>query len=104
MTKHADRLRWWWMRKVKYRLWSAQNWLKGYKFGPIQRHRCCQHTTPSHYEWCEARYRLEDTIHRPRPGPQYWDWRCLLCGEPVAHHPNLRHRTLARLRARFGTR
>ena len=46
MTKHADRLRWWWTRKVKFRLWSAQNWLKGYKFGPIQRHRCCQHTTP----------------------------------------------------------
>ena len=55
MTNHADRLRWWWTRKVKFRLWSAQNWLKGYKFGPIQRHRCCRHTTPLHYERCEAR-------------------------------------------------
>lgn len=34
--------------KVRPRWWSLLNWLKGYKFGPIQRHRCCDHTTPSH--------------------------------------------------------
>lgn len=24
--------------------------------------------------------------HRPRPGPGYWDWRCLTCSEDVALH------------------
>jgi hypothetical protein len=24
--------------------------------------------------------------HKPRPGPLYWDWRCLECGEPVKDH------------------
>ena len=25
-------------------------------------------------------------MHAPKPGPLYWDWRCLVCGEPVADH------------------
>jgi hypothetical protein len=31
--------------RIKYFAWSVENWLKGYKFGPIQRCRC-GHTTP----------------------------------------------------------
>jgi len=30
------------------------NWRKGYKFGPVQRFRCCDHTTPYHYPTCEV--------------------------------------------------
>lgn len=32
--------------KLRHRLWSLQNWLRGYRFGPVQRFRCCGHTTP----------------------------------------------------------
>ena len=38
--------------KVRPRRWSHLNWLKGYQFGPMQRHRCCGHTTPSHDRGC----------------------------------------------------
>ena len=41
--------------KVRLHWWSARNWLKGYKFGPVQRHRCCDHTTPYHYPGCPKR-------------------------------------------------
>ncbi len=34
------------MVRIKYLAWSVQNWLKGYKFGPVQRCRWCGHTTP----------------------------------------------------------
>jgi hypothetical protein len=27
-----------------------------------------------------------DIMHQPEPGPIYWDWRCLRCGEPVSKH------------------
>lgn len=39
--------------KLWFKRWSVENWLKGYKFGPVQRHRCCAHTTPHHYQWCD---------------------------------------------------
>lgn len=39
--------------RLKWKRWSWQNWRKGYMFRPIQRFRCCEHTTPFHYEWCE---------------------------------------------------
>ncbi len=52
MAKLKGRLKWWWLRKVVLRAWSAQNWRKGYKFGWVQRFRCCDHTTPCHYGWC----------------------------------------------------
>jgi len=38
--------------RAEWKLWSVQNRIKGYKFGPIQRFRCCDHTTPFHYAWC----------------------------------------------------
>jgi hypothetical protein len=38
--------------RVQFFWWSFQNWLRGYAFRPIQRHRCCHHTTPSHSTWC----------------------------------------------------
>lgn len=38
--------------KIRPRWWSLLNWLQGYKFGPVRRHRCCDHTTPGHYGWC----------------------------------------------------
>lgn len=25
-------------------------------------------------------------MHRPRPGPLYWDWRCLDCSARVDEH------------------
>lgn len=40
--------------KARLRWWSLTNWLKGYKFGPVQRFRCCDHTTPFHYNGCES--------------------------------------------------
>lgn len=27
--------------------------------------------------------------HRARPGPGYWDWRCLECSEPVDDHASV---------------
>lgn len=41
--------------KVRFRWWSLRNWIKGYKFGPVQRFRCCDHTTPYHYPSCAQR-------------------------------------------------
>ena len=34
--------------------WSLENWLKGYKWGPISRCRTCDHTTPYHYPTCRG--------------------------------------------------
>jgi hypothetical protein len=31
--------------------------------------------------------RVVDTWHRPKPGPGYWDWRCLVCSQRVDQHP-----------------
>jgi hypothetical protein len=28
-------------------------------------------------------------MHLAKPGPLYWDFRCLVCGEPVKHHIGL---------------
>lgn len=41
------------MTSLTLRWWSLSNWLKGYQFRPIQRFRCCNHTTPYHYRWCQ---------------------------------------------------
>lgn len=38
-------------RVVRF-VWSADNWRQGYKFGAVQRFRCCDHTTPFHSEGC----------------------------------------------------
>lgn len=43
--------------RLKYRWWSLQNWLHGYQFRPVQRFRCCEHTTPHHYSWCHTQGR-----------------------------------------------
>lgn len=40
--------------KVRRRWWSFINWCKGYRWGAIQHHRCCGHTTPSHYAACRT--------------------------------------------------
>ena len=41
--------------RVKWFWWSLRNWMKGYKFGPVQRFRCCGHTTPyAHGRNCVA--------------------------------------------------
>lgn len=34
--------------------------------------------------------------HKPVPGPLHWDWRCLVCEAPVAHHETRFDRVLAR--------
>lgn len=39
----------WRLRKL---YWSAGNRLHGYKFGPVRRFRCCEHTTPYHAAQC----------------------------------------------------
>lgn len=30
---------------------------------------------------------------KPRPGPLYWDWRCLNCDQPITAHENWLTRT-----------
>lgn len=32
--------------RAKFFWWSLCNWIKGYQFRPVQRFRCCGHTTP----------------------------------------------------------
>lgn len=44
--------------RLKFKGYSLRNWLKGYQFRPVQRHRCCAHTTPAH-----------DTDCRKHPAP-----------------------------------
>ena len=41
---------------------------------------------------------MSDLWHAPRPGPGYWDWRCLRCDEPVDMHPSWLARLVRRLR------
>jgi hypothetical protein len=43
---------WVWLTALKWKVVSAQNWLRGYRFGPVQRFRCCGHTTPYHSTSC----------------------------------------------------
>lgn len=43
-----------------------------------------------------------DTWHRAVPGPLYWDYRCLRCGENVDAHPKWWRRLYAALK-RQGT-
>lgn len=47
-------------RKVRRRWWSFVNWTRGLKFDAVGRYRCCDHTTPFHYQWCP---------NRPTPTP-----------------------------------
>jgi hypothetical protein len=37
---------------LRLKWWSLRNWLSGYKFDPIQRFRCCDHTISYHYRGC----------------------------------------------------
>jgi hypothetical protein len=46
--------------KARLKLWSLANWRKGYRFGPVQRYRCCGHTTPTHASNCLTRIRPGD--------------------------------------------
>lgn len=41
-----------WGARLRHILWSAQNYAKGYAWGPVQRWRCCGHTTPHHSPAC----------------------------------------------------
>lgn len=34
---------------------------------------------------------MRDLDHRAQPGPGYWDWRCLRCGEDCDRHPTWLH-------------
>jgi hypothetical protein len=45
----------WRLWRIRRFGWSIRNWCKGYKFGAIRRFRCCDHTTPAHYQWCKNR-------------------------------------------------
>lgn len=36
-------------------------------------------------------------MHKPAPGPMYWDFRCLICSEPVRDHAPFWRRVLHRL-------
>jgi hypothetical protein len=40
--------------RLKFKWWSLRNWRAGYMFRPVQRHRCCEHTTPYHGAACWA--------------------------------------------------
>lgn len=48
VSKRIHRLR----TRLQFKCWSVQNWCKGFKFGPVQRFRCCDHTTPVHSRSC----------------------------------------------------
>lgn len=41
-----------------------------------------------------------DMNHTPRPGPDHYDWRCLVCDGPVSGHPGLLKRLWRRWRNR----
>jgi hypothetical protein len=41
--------------RIRHKRWAFQNWRNGYKFNAIRRFRCCDHTTPYHYQWCDKR-------------------------------------------------
>lgn len=43
---------------------------------------------------------VPDLWHTPRPGPLHWDWRCLVCSDPIAAHPSLIRRLMRRWAAR----
>ena len=47
---------------------------------------------------------MEMEPHVAWPGPDYWSWRCLACGEPVADHPSRLALAWRRLRSRLGLR
>ena len=47
------------MSRLRRRWWSLRNRVRGYKYGPIQRFRCCDHTTPYHYRGC-----VNHALHR----------------------------------------
>jgi hypothetical protein len=56
------------VHRLTLRWWSLQNWLKGYKFGWVQRYRCCDHTTPYHYRTC-VNHPAQKGATKPRPEP-----------------------------------
>lgn len=37
---------------LRLKWWSLRNFAQGYRFGPVQRCRRCDHTTPFHYPTC----------------------------------------------------
>lgn len=41
---------------------------------------------------------MSATMHSPIPGPEYWNYRCLVCGKSVADHPSLWRRIMARIK------
>lgn len=53
----------------RHRLWAVENWWKGYRFGPIQRCRWCDHTTPYHYRTCRTVLLAEVERHAPPGSP-----------------------------------
>lgn len=54
--------------KIKILWWSWQNWRKGYQFGPVQRFRCCGHTTP-------YAHTLDCPYSQAALGKAWTDWR-----------------------------
>jgi hypothetical protein len=55
------------VRRLRYYLrnprqlgWATRNRLMGYRFGPVRRFRCCDHTTPYHYRWCSRTENVEE--------------------------------------------
>lgn len=46
--KRRDRYR----LKLRFWLAGARNYAMGYAWSPVQRHRCCGHTTPFHAGDC----------------------------------------------------
>lgn len=42
--------------------------------------------------------------HLARPGPGYWEWRCLRCSEPCSQHTGLIRFLLRKVLRRGGER
>lgn len=40
------------MVRLKFKWWSLQNFVRGYRFSAVRRCRFCDHTTPYHYATC----------------------------------------------------
>lgn len=50
--------------RLKFKGYSLRNWLKGYQFRPVQRFRCCAHTTPHHYPTCKNDPLVQEILAR----------------------------------------
>jgi hypothetical protein len=54
-------------------------------------------TSSNHSEASEHSELMSVPCSSPRPGPLYWDWRCLICSFAISEHDSLTTRLAQRL-------